>query len=356
MYVIVLAGGGGTRLWPHSRSNNPKHLLRLVKSDTTMIQETVRRVLPLTSPDKILVVTNHKHADEVRKQLPEIPHDNVLEEPVGRNSGPAVGYGALHVAHVDPEAVILTCPADHVILKEEEFRSAVKAAAQVALDNYLVTMGISPGYPDTGYGYMELGEEIKHVDGYKVHRVLRFTEKPDLQTATEYVNSGRFVWNSGMFIWKASVILEEISKYMPNLHTALQKIKDVVGTPEERHVVNDLWPQLEDLSIDYGVLEKSDRVVTIPVDIGWSDVGDWGALAEILEKDENGNSLIGDVMTFDTRNSLIYSSGCLVTTIGLEDMIVVSTGDAMLVCPKSRAEEVRKIVNKLREMGRDTHL
>ena len=159
-----------------------------------------------------------------------------------------------------------------------------------------------------------------------------------------------------MFIWKASVILEEISKYMPNLHAALQKIKDVVGTPEERHVVNELWPQLEDLSIDYGVLEKSDRVVTIPVDIGWSDVGDWGALAEILEKDENGNSLIGDVMTFDTRNSLIYSSGCLVTTIGLEDMIVVSTGDAVLVCPKSRAEEVRKIVNKLREMGRDTHL
>lgn len=356
MYAVVLAGGSGTRLWPRSRAETPKHLLPLLRPDASMLQETVSRVLPAVSPDRVYVVTNARHADEVRAQLPDVPPQNVLAEPIGRNSGPAVGLAAIHVAKREPDGVMLVLPADHVILRQEDFLAAAHAGARVAERGYLATLGITPGYPDTGYGYMELGEEIEGVDGHAVRRVVRFTEKPDLERATEYVRSGNYVWNSGMFMWSASTILGEMEAYMPGVRAGLAELEPSIGAPNEAAEVRRVWPSLEDQSIDYGVLERSDKVVTLPVDIGWNDVGDWSALAEYSDRDEHGNAITGDAMVFDSRNSLVHSSGRLVTAIGLEDMIVVDTGDAILICPKSRAQEVRQIVGRLKAEGRSSHL
>lgn len=348
MYVVVLAGGSGTRLWPRSRSETPKHLLNLLRTDVSMLQETVGRMLPVVAPEDVYVVTNARHVDAVREQLPEVPPENVLAEPIGRNSGPAVGYAAAHIHKRDPQGVMLVLPADHVILREEDFRAVARTGARVAERGHLVTLGITPTTPDTGYGYMETGEEIQTIDGYAVRAVVRFTEKPDVETATRYVESGRYVWNSGMFMWQASTILDEMRQYMPGLFAALTALDPVLGTSAEAAEIGRVWPDLEDRSIDHGVLEQSHKVVTLPVDIGWSDVGDWAALAEFSPQDEDGNSLLGDAMAFGCRDSFVYSAGRLITAIGLEDMIVVDTGDAVLVCPKSRAQEVRKVVDRLK--------
>lgn len=356
MYAVVLAGGRGTRLWPRSRTQNPKHLLNLIRPEVTMLQETVSRILPAVGPESVYVVTNARHAGEVRDQLPRVPAENVLEEPMGRNSGPAVGYAAIHIRKRNPDGVMLVLPADHVVLKPEEFRTAVLSGGEVARQGRLVTLGITPGYPDTGYGYMELGEDIGSVAEHTVRRTVRFTEKPDLQRATQYVESGRYVWNSGMFMWTAATILEEMRVHMPGLYEGLTKLDLAIDAGRESEELQKVWPDLEDRSIDYGVLEKSARVVCLPVDIGWSDVGDWSALSEFTPRDEDGNTISGDVMVFDSHNSLVYSSERLITAIGLRDMIVVDTGDAVLICPKSRAQEVRRVVDRLQEENREAHL
>ncbi|MEJ7655134.1 MAG: mannose-1-phosphate guanylyltransferase [Chloroflexia bacterium] len=356
MYAVVLAGGSGTRLWPRSRAKSPKHLLNLMSPDNSMLQETAGRMLPVVGGERLFVVTNVAHADEVRAQLPDVPPENVLAEPVGKNSGPAVGYAAARIMALDPDAPMIVLPADHVILRTEEFQAAVRAGAEFATNGGIVTLGISPGYPDTGYGYMELGEEVGRVGELTFHRIVRFTEKPDLAAATEFVESGRYVWNSGMFMWTARTIMEEIATYMPNLHTALTELAPALGTDDEAEAVARVWPGIESQSIDYGVLERSERVTTLPIDIGWSDVGDWSALAEFIPQDSDGNAVLGEAMVFDSRNSLVYSSGRLITAIGLEDMIVVETEDALLICPKSRAQEVRRIVDRLKREDRRSFL
>lgn len=353
MYVVVLAGGSGTRLWPRSRGSSPKHLLNLTEPDATMLQETVRRVRPLVSPDQIYVVTNARHAEQVRAQLPEVPPDNVLAEPVGRNSAPAIAYAAAHVRKRDPAGVMLVLSADHVILKEEVFRAAVVAATEVAEAGRLVTLGITPTHPETGYGYMEMGDPLQRVGKFEARTVLRFAEKPNLETATEYYQSGRYVWNSGMFAWRADTILEEMRRYMPVLHGVMLGLEPSLVTTNEAEAVERLWPSLENISIDYGVLEKSDQVVTLPVNIGWSDVGDWAALAELHPRDEQGNSVSGDAIVVDSHNSLVYSSGRLIAGIGLDNLVVVDTGDAVLICPKHRTQEVRRIVDRLKSEQRD---
>jgi mannose-1-phosphate guanylyltransferase len=326
-----------------------------------MLQEACQRIAPLVPDDKIFVVTSEAYTDDVRQQIPQVPAANVIGELEGHGTAPCIGLSALYLRRLDPEAVMAVLTADHYIEKADELRRALGAAAQVAEAGRLVTLGIEPDRPATGYGYIHRSEKLGEISGHEVYRVERFTEKPNMATAQVFVESGRYYWNSGMFIWKVATILREFEKLMPRFYAQLMEIDAALGTAEERAVLERIWPQVENETIDYGIMERAEDVAVIPVDIGWSDVGDWTALSKLLPADEEGNviarsSAVGQHVGLDTTGCLIHGSRRLVTTIGLEDMIVVDTEDALLVCPKERAQEVRDLVRKLRESGREEYL
>jgi mannose-1-phosphate guanylyltransferase len=355
LYALIMAGGSGTRLWPASREARPKQLLGLF-SERTMLQEACQRVAPLVPDDQIFVVTSEAYTDVVRQQIPQVPATNIIGELEGHGTAPCIGLSALYLKRLDPEAVMAVLTADHYIKNADELRRALGAAAQVAEAGRLVTLGIEPNRPATGYGYIERAEKLAQVSGLDVYRVEKFTEKPDLPTAQAFVESGRYYWNSGMFVWKIPAILQEFEKLMPRFYAQLMEIDAALGTAEERAVLERVWPQVENETIDYGVMERAEDVAVIPVDIGWSDVGDWTALSELLPADAEGNVVVGQHVGLDTRDCLIHSSCRLVTTIGLEDMIVVDTEDTLLVCPRERAQEVRDLVNKLKGSDKEAYL
>lgn len=355
MYALIMAGGGGTRLWPASRETRPKQLLGLL-SERTMLQEACQRIEPLVPDEKIFVVTGESYTDEVRRQIPQVPADNVIGELEGHGTAPCIGLSALYLRRLDPEGVMAVLTADHYIEKADELRRALKAAAQVAEEGHLVTLGIQPNHPATGYGYIERGQQLAQVSGHDVYWVRKFTEKPDPAMAQAFVESGQYYWNSGMFIWKVSTILREFEKLMPQLYAKLMEIDAALGTAEERAVLERVWPQVENETIDYGIMERAEDVAVIPVDIGWSDVGSWATLLDLLPADGEGNVVVGQHMGLDTRDCLIHGSRRLVATIGLEDMIIVDTEDALLVCPKKRAQEVRALVDRLKESGKEEYL
>lgn len=350
-YALILAGGIGTRLWPRSRVSRPKQLLKLI-SDRSMLQETVARLEGLIPPERTVIMTNAGYAEAVRAQVPEIPADNIVAEPAVRGTASAIGYGAMWIARRDPEATMFSLHADHHIRDAEAFRHALRAAARVAADGWLVTLGIEPGYPETGYGYIERGERLGVFDGHAAYQVVRFTEKPDEETATRFVQSGRYYWNSGLFTWRVSTILDALARYMPDSHARLSEIVAAMGTRNEQTVLERVWPTLQNQTIDYGIMERADRVAVLPVDFGWSDVGSWEALFRILEADDNDNVILGDHIGLDTRRSLIHGHGRLIVTVGLDDLIIVDTDDAILVCPRDRAQDVKAIVELLEREGR----
>jgi len=355
MYALILAGGSGTRLWPRSRREQPKQLLDII-SERTMLQETYDRISPLILDERIFVVTNEDYVRIVREQLPQIPPGNVIGEPEGHNTAPCIGLGALYLKRLDPEGVMVSLHADHFIEKEAEFRRALKAAAKVAEEGHLVTLGIKATYPETGYGYIQRGTALKVVDGYDVYRAKRFTEKPDRPTAVKFVESGDYLWNSGIFLWRISTILREMEKLMPDLYAKLMEIEPALGTSEEREVLERVWATVEDKSIDVGIMERSDDVVVIPIDIGWSDIGSWASVYELLPADEEGNVVVGEHFGVETTGSLICSTKRLIATVGVKDMIIVDTDDALLVCPKDRAQDVKKLVDMLKKKAREEYL
>ncbi len=348
MYALIMAGGSGTRLWPHSRSNRPKQFLSL-NGERTMLQETVARILPLIPHDRIYVVTGAVYAELVKEQLPELPQANLLIEPSGKGTAPAVGLGALHIKRRDPKAVMAVLSADHEIERQELFRQQLVVGATMAEQGFLVTLGIKPSGPATGYGYIESGELLYSSDGQEVFAVKRFVEKPSLERAQSYVASGSFFWNAGMFMWSAERILSELSRHEPLLAQGLMVINSHLGTRNEHKVLEDVWPGMPNIAIDVAVMERTDRAVVIPADIGWSDVGDWAALAEILPQDNHGNAVLGNSVTIDTRNTLIYGNGRLVATIGVEDLVIVDTHDVLLICPRERAQDVKAMVAEVRK-------
>jgi len=352
LYALILAGGIGTRLWPHSRVSRPKQLLSLI-SDRSMLQETVARLEGLVSPERTVVMTNAGYAEAVREQLPRIPAENVIAEPAVRGTASAIGYAAMWIARRDPEAVMFSLHADHHIQDAEAFRQALRASAQVALDNWLVTLGIAPRYPETGYGYIERGEALGEFDGHTAYQVVQFTEKPDEETAARFVESGRYYWNSGLFTWRVAAILEALKRYMPDTYARLSQIAAAIGTPDERAVMERVWPTLENQTIDYGVMERADRVAVVPANFSWSDVGSWEALFQILGAG-NGetNVVVGDHIGLDTRGSLIYGHGRLIATVGVENLVIVDAGDVVLVCARERAQDVKAIVEMLERQGR----
>ncbi len=357
LVIVILAGGSGTRLWPRSRQALPKQFLDLT-GQGTMLQETFARLTPLVPPERILLITNQQYVDLARQQLPELPPAHIIGEPTMRGTAAAVGLGAVMAQHLRPDAIMASVHADHLILKPERFRAALAAAAEVAERGALVTLGIQPTFAHTGLGYVEHGELLPPASDHPVYRVVRFTEKPDLATAQRFVADGRHSWNSGLFAWRVDRIMAEFAQHMPELHAGLAEIGRALGTPAADETLQRVFPTLPHQTIDYGIMERAADIAVLPVDIGWTDIGSWGTLLEVLEADEAGNVVRGSdpVFTLDTKNTLIYTAGRLVAAIGLEDMVIVDSGDALLICPKDRAEGVRQVVDWLKQTGREAYL
>jgi mannose-1-phosphate guanylyltransferase len=347
MYAVIMAGGKGARFWPRSTEARPKHLLDIL-SEKTILQETVERISPIVSEDKIIVVTNQIHAQEVKKQLPHLLSKNIITEPVGRNTAPCIGLAALHVMRDDPGNVMVVMPSDHFIGNRTEFERVIADAVEVAeKESALVTIGIKPSRPDTGYGYLERGEAVAEITNSATYKVLSFREKPGLKEAENYLKTANFFWNSGIFIWQASKIMSAIEVYMPELYKGLQEINRGICCEHEDIIKKKVYEQIQPVSIDYGVLEKSSNVLMIEGDFNWSDVGSWDALWEILDKDVNGNVTRGNVISVNSRNSFVIGSKKLVAIIDAEDLIVVETDDGVLICKRGSSQHVKKIVETL---------
>lgn len=357
-YAVIMAGGGGTRLWPLSRNRRPKQSLRLFR-DRTLFQLAVDRLLPDLEPQRILVVTVADYAEQLGRQVEALRDENFLLEPHPRGTASAIGYVAVVLQARDPEAVMACLTADHIISNESRFRELLAAAEVLAMEGELVTLGITPTYPSSGYGYIRVGEHLRAVQGFQAHRVLRFEEKPDQQLAERYVESGEYAWNSGMFVWRAARILQEIERLMPALHAGLMEIAGAVGSEREAEVVKRVWAQLEPQTIDYGIMEQAEQVVVIPADdLDWLDVGGWDRLSDLAETDKSGNLIAAaKALALDVQGSVVYQSDSdrLIATLGLDDLIIVDTDDVLLVCRRKDAEKVRNLVAKLSEMGWDKY-
>jgi mannose-1-phosphate guanylyltransferase len=352
LYALVLAGGSGTRLWPHSRSRKPKQFLALGNGGT-MLQETVARSAELLAPEHVYVATNAGYVPLVAEQLPAVPPANILAEPAGRGTAPCIGLAALHLRRRDPDAVMVVLSADHAIAHPDRLNAALAAAAAIAQSGHLVTLGVLPTAPSTGYGYIQQGDALQHVKGQAAYRVRSFAEKPDRARAEAYLAGGDYFWNAGIFIWRADRILQELAAHRPVLAHALSLIDQAIDTPAYDSVLASVWNEIENVAIDIAVMERTGYAAVIPVDLGWSDVGDWAALADTLPQDEAGNAVIGSHIGVDTRNSLIFGNGRVVATIGVADLVIVDTHDALLICPRDRAQDVKTMVGWVRERRED---
>ncbi|MCE5265466.1 MAG: NTP transferase domain-containing protein [Deltaproteobacteria bacterium] len=356
LFAVIMAGGKGVRFWPRSRERMPKHLLDIL-GEQAIIRETVDRIRPLVPPERTLIVTGRNHAAELIRLLPEIPAENILIEPVGRNTAPCIGLAALHVERRFPGAVMLVLPADHRIGDEVAFRRTLIEAARAASEGSpLVTIGIRPTGPETGYGYIEQGDPFPAGAGAGVCRVRSIREKPPLHQAQEFLRRGCFLWNSGMFVWKTATILEAISRFLPELYQGLTEIHAALGTEREEEVVGEVYAAQKAVSIDYGVMEKAGDVLVVLGEFGWSDLGSWDALWEVSEKDDDGNAVRGPFIGVDAGDSLVHSPGKLVAIVGVRDLLVVETGDALLICRRGRSQDVRKVVEFLEKKGSKEYL
>jgi len=360
MYVVILAGGSGTRFWPLSRRKTPKQLIS-VFSGKSMLQRTLERVLPLR-PKRVIVVTNTLQAEETARQLKEYHRRvriDIIEEPVGRNTAPAIGLAASIIARYDPDGIMVTLPADHYIAGEEEFLATVMRGREAALNGYLVTMGIEPTRPETGYGYIEADTQLRGSAG--PFPVKRFVEKPPLEKAFAYLDSGNFFWNSGIFIWRVDVILDNILALMPDLAAALAGLTfsgDIWELEDFNLQIESIYNEIKGESIDYGVMEKANNVVVIPAKFGWSDVGSWSAIPEVIEADASGNVVIKakHSLSIDSEGCLVCGGNKLVALVGMKETIVVDTDDALLVCAKDRAQDVKRVVEELEKKGLGEYL
>ena len=353
-FAVIMAGGGGTRLWPLSRQARPKQMLSLI-DERTLFQTSVDRLNGLFPADRIYVVTVEDQAAGLQQLSPQIPVENYLIEPLPKGTASVVGLAAVALKSRDKNAVMAILTSDHYIGNEAGFREILAASHDVAQDGYLVTLGITPTFPATGYGYIQQGEFIQKYRGKNTYEVLKFKEKPDEDTARQMVASGDHSWNSGMFIWRADRILNEFESQMPTLYSHLLAIYEEWNSSQRRRIVEKRWPDLQVETIDYGIMEGAQQVAVIPAKgLGWSDVGSWDSLFEVLPGDEHGNIVMGgEHIGLDTHESLVYvnQEHRLIVTIGVEDLVVIDTGDVLLVCRKDQAQKVRQVVNQLKKSG-----
>lgn len=370
LHAVILAGGSGTRFWPLSRESCPKQMLQIVGEDT-LLRQTIKRVTGMISPENIWIVTTEDKAQDIRFHLeplgPSAKEIRFIKEPVGKNTAPAIGLAAIYLKQLSPESIMIVMPSDHLIPDTENFLCDLRVAIQEATKGHLITFGIKPDRPETGYGYIK----IQNISELKLNGLVKvecFVEKPDLQEAKNYLTDGNYFWNSGIFVWKASKILSEIEAHLPPLRKTLSEIETFLFDPNEHNQRNELnkldkpnklyelYLSLEPISIDYGVMERSRNVLMVPSTFQWSDLGSWNALDEVIEKDNAGNIFKGSTIDIGSQNSIVFSGQRLIATIGLRDMVVVDTPDATLVTPKGRVQEVRKIVENLKRNGREEHL
>lgn len=352
--ALIMAGGRGERFWPKSRKNLPKQFLSLTDDGKTMIQLTVERILPLVDMQDIYIATNRDYKKLVREQLPEIPEENILCEPVGRNTAPCIGLGAVHIARKYDDAVMFVLPSDHLIKYNTIFLNTLSDAAEVAEQGEnLVTLGITPDYPETGYGYIKFNPNQTLKRAFAVDR---FVEKPNLETAKEYLATEQYLWNSGMFIWKVSTILHNMEKYLPETYSGLQRIQNAIATADEQSVLEQEFETFHSESIDYGIMEKAQNIYILSGSFGWDDVGSWLAVERIRQSNEFGNVITGNAVTVDTKNTIIEGGKKLIATVGIEDLIIVDTEDALLICEKDSAGNIKKVLENLKICNRTEYL
>lgn len=355
MYVAILAGGVGTRLWPRSRQDLPKQFADITGCGRTMIQETVQRLDGFVDDDQIYVITRSEYRELAMEQLPMLPQENFICEPYGRNTAPAIGLTCIHLRHRDPDAVVAFLPADHIISDVQALRSALRRAEEAAGNGHIVTLGIEPTLPHTGYGYIRRGQMLLNGADPDLHvyAVEKFLEKPDLLTAQRFLFEGKYFWNGGMFISQASRMLDEIERQIPDAHACLEEIRLGIGTPSADSVLANAWERMPSISIDFGVMEGAENVSVVPLRAGWSDVGSWDAVGEILDKDPDGNCVVtGDLLPIDSHHNVIYSTRSFVSLIGVEDLVIVDSKDALLIGHKDQMQKVAHVVDHLRKNGR----
>lgn len=357
--AVIMAGGRGERFWPRSRKNMPKQFLNLTSDGKTMIQHTVERIQGLIDNEDIFIVTNKDYKNLVCEQLPYVNEKNIILEPCSRNTAPCIGLVSTYIKYKykEEETIMIVLPSDHLIKYNEIFVDTLKKAIDIAgQDKNMVTIGITPSYPETGYGYINFGykdDDKRYSGAYKVNK---FVEKPSIERAKEYLASGKYLWNSGMFVWKTSTILNAFEEYMPETYQGLCRIGNAIGTDNEFQVLKDEFSNFESQSIDYGIMEKYDKIYTVPGSFGWDDVGSWLALERTYQTNEDGNIVEGNVITINVKDSIIQAKDKLVATVGLKDIIIVDTEDSILICNKNSVQDVKRVIENLKVCNRNQYL
>ncbi len=360
-YAVILAGGGGTRLWPKSREATPKQFLKLAGNET-MMQVAAHRVTKLVAWDRVIVVTNKKYVAEVKAQLPQVPEENIIAEPQKRDTAMAMLTGALFARSKDPDAIVINGASDHVVTDEKEFCRVMKAAVEVSAEQkYLVAVGITPSFPSSAFGYIKVGSDLKKLEkGLSLFKVDSFTEKPNVATARAFISSGKYFWNANMYVWAAKTLEEAFAEHMPAMYDIAQALGEM--SPAKFHAaLPGIYEQVESISVDYAISEKANNLVLIPGDFGWNDVGDWKVVFDLGDKDSHNNVLMGDsekgkVLSIQAENNLIHTNGRLIAMVGVSDMIVVDTDEIVMILPKDRSQDVKKLVESLKEMGQKEYL
>ncbi len=349
--IVILAGGSGTRLWPLSTPSFPKQFLPLPNGNS-MIQETLLRVAPLVHPDQTWVVTGRSMAGLVQEHLPTLAHEHILREPMGRNSAPAIAWVAATIARQDPDAVMVTLSADHVITEVDTFRQALQLAHKTALQGQLVTLGITPTAPETGYGYIRYSQQMNEGFGHQTFTGECFVEKPARATAAGYIRDGHYVWNSGMFIWQVKTILREMHTHQPEIMQRIERIVNATGTPDEQVLLDDIWPTIPSISIDYGIMEKTSQFAVIPANIGWNDVGNWEQYGALFPSDEQGVKRMGTHEDLGSQNIFVYNNTRRqIFTIGLENIVVVEMDDKTVICHINDVQRIKELAEKQNRKG-----
>lgn len=354
IYAVIMAGGVGSRFWPKSRETMPKQF-QAVFGEKTLFQRTWERITKLVKPENVYVITNQIQRGVALSQVPELSESNVIAEPFGRNTAPCIATAASVISSQSEESVMIVLPSDHLISQEDNFIGQLKNASQVAYKlKSLVTLGIRPTHPETGFGYIHFNkdEDDAELKKYGARRVLAFKEKPDLETAIKFVESGEYLWNSGMFVWRTDVIVQELEKNLVHFSDFYKQLQMAYGSPDFEKILNEFYLRVNSISVDYAVMEKASNVVTIPSNFIWSDVGSWDEVYRLSDKDNQGNTFVGDVISFESSNNFVMGNHRLIALVGIEDLVVVETDDALLICRRGKSQSVKEIVDILRKKNR----